>query len=67
MDGDSNHPPGFAQRTLSDCPRSAVEIIATLGLALILFLFLLFAMLVGGESPQDEGDDHDAKTGMSSL
>jgi hypothetical protein len=67
MTGDSKHPTGFRHRAPSDYPRLAIEIVATLALAFILFVFLLFAMVVGIDVTQDDGDDSDVKTGMNGL
>jgi hypothetical protein len=67
MSGYSKHLPGFAHRTSLDYPRRLVEIIATLGLALILFLLLLFAALVGSDITQDDPDEQDVKTGFNGI
>jgi hypothetical protein len=67
MTGDSNHPSGFAHRTPSTYHRWAIEILVTLGLAMILFVFLLFAMLAGTEATEDDGSEHDFEAGLSGL
>jgi hypothetical protein len=67
MSGDSKHLQVFAHPTSLDYPRQLVEIIATLGLALILFLLLLFAALVGSDITQDDPDEQDVKTGFNGI
>jgi hypothetical protein len=67
MSGDSKHLPGLAHRTPLDYSRGFIEIIATLGLALILFLLLLFANLFGSEITQNGPDEPNLKTGFNGL
>jgi hypothetical protein len=67
MSGDSKHLPGYAHRTPLDYPRGVIEIIATLGLALILFLLLLFATQFGTEITRDGPDEPNIKTGFNGL
>jgi hypothetical protein len=67
MTGDSNHPSGFPHRTPSTYHRWAIEILVTLGLAMILFVFLLFAMLARTEATEDDGSEHDFEAGLSGL
>ena len=67
MSGDSKHLPGLTHRTPLDYPRGVIEIIATLGLALILFFLLLLATLLGSEITQDGPDQPNVKTGFNGL
>ncbi len=67
MTGDSNHSSGFAHRTLSAYQRWAIEILVTLGLALVLFVFLFFAMLTEMDTTEDDGSEHDFESGLSGL
>jgi hypothetical protein len=67
MSGDSKHLPGLAHLTPLDYPRGVIEIIATLGLVLILFLLLLCANLFGSEITQDGPDEPNVKTGFNGL
>jgi hypothetical protein len=67
MTSDSNHPPGFAHRSSSTYHRLAIEILATLGLALIVFLFLLFAIIGGMDATEDDGSEHDFQFGFNGL
>jgi hypothetical protein len=67
MIGHSNHPPGFAHRTPSTYRRRAIEILITLGLALILYVFLLFAMQASTDPTEDAGSEHTFDFGLNGL
>jgi hypothetical protein len=67
MTGDSKHPPEFAHRAPLEYPRWALELIVTLGMALILFIFLLFGMLGGTDTTENQGGEHEIESGLNGL
>jgi hypothetical protein len=67
MIGHSNHPQGSRVGGLQLTSDGLLRSSSPWGLALILFVFLLFAMLAGMNSTEDDGSEHDFGFGLSGL
>ncbi len=67
MTAELKSPPVLAPRTPAECPSSLKDIIAAFAVALVLFAFVLFTILVGSEIDQDGRDQQEIPNGINGL